>query len=394
MHEKDDLAAFRDNYLFEELTEQQLGQVLSISRETSASKDTYIIHEGEIDEDVYLIVSGKVGVIKKDPLSGEAHQIATLGSGELIGEMAVIDTAPRSASIMALEDSHFLVIPLSELNSLAAHIPTYQQIVQNISKRLTHRLRLTSEYTVQALQTELAGEKLRAEMGKFLFMMLVILSSWIFLVSWMSSLASALRNTSVISFSLLALMLAAGYVYVNKSSYSLRFYGLTLINWKKNALEGIVFSLPILLFGVIAKWLLIHFVSSLKQDKLFQLDFHSPTGLFLQILPGLLYICVTPVQEFLARGCLQSSIYVFLKSPRALLLSIILSNIIFASLHVFISMTYAIFAWMCGCFWGWLYARQKSLVGCVLSHMLIGGVFIFALDFGTIFRKISLFLLF
>ena len=57
---------------------------------------------------LYVICSGKVK-IAKETASGEKLHIAELGPGDFFGEMTVLDNAPRSADVIALEESKCLV---------------------------------------------------------------------------------------------------------------------------------------------------------------------------------------------------------------------------------------------------------------------------------------------
>ena len=75
-------------------------------REVKFGADERIFAEGDPSDCCYRILSGRVeirlqlpGVMKR----GRAKTIATCGPGELIGEMSVIDAAPRSATAVALE---------------------------------------------------------------------------------------------------------------------------------------------------------------------------------------------------------------------------------------------------------------------------------------------------
>lgn len=65
-----------------------------------------IIEEGQSDATIYVIRSGEVQVVH----NGEV--LATLGEGELFGEMALIDNMPRSANVVALTD--VVVVPVNQ----------------------------------------------------------------------------------------------------------------------------------------------------------------------------------------------------------------------------------------------------------------------------------------
>ena len=75
------------------------------------SKGDVIFHRGERGQHAYFIEKGAVDVIiEKD---GADFVIAKLGEGEIIGEMTMIDEAPRSATVIATEDTECIVIQRS-----------------------------------------------------------------------------------------------------------------------------------------------------------------------------------------------------------------------------------------------------------------------------------------
>ena len=59
-----------------------------------------IFREGETSEAAFLIVSGEVDVVKGYE-TNHAKTIATIGAGEYVGEMGVVDAKPRSATAIA-----------------------------------------------------------------------------------------------------------------------------------------------------------------------------------------------------------------------------------------------------------------------------------------------------
>ncbi len=369
MIEQEKFNLLKVNYLFQNLQDEQIGQILTITQEVTIPKGAFLLREKEVGEDIFLLLSGKVGVVK-----GE-HQITSLNPGEVIGEMSLIDHSPRSASILALEESKFLKIPLSKL-------PTFPQIVPNISKQLTKRLRSTNESTVKALQAELEGAKMRVEMGGFLFRVLLILSGWIFASTIVIKYEAIVKNSAIISIPVIFVIFLICIFQVKNSAYPRSFYGLTLYNWKKNAWEGFLFSLPLLIGATLLKLWLVNYSPSFQNHAVFSLNIANPYSL----LPGLIYMLFTPLQEFIARGIAQTCVKFSLSGRHTVLWSILLADLIFSSFHVFLSPIFAIASFGGGLLWGWLYARQGSLVGCCVSHALIGGYSLVFLGFGLIFR--------
>jgi hypothetical protein len=90
------------------------------------------------------------------------------------------------------------------------------------------------------------------------------------------------------------------------------------------------------------------------------------------VLTCLAYSVFAPVQEFIARGCFQSSFQNFLMGKHRILLSIVISNLMFSMTHLHISTRFALLAFAPGLFWGWQYARHKNLIGISISHVIIG----------------------
>ncbi len=68
-----------------------------------------IMRQGEIGRNAFIIESGKVEIVVTTP-TGEERVIGTRGSSAMIGEMSLIDNAPRTATIRAVEDCKVLEI--------------------------------------------------------------------------------------------------------------------------------------------------------------------------------------------------------------------------------------------------------------------------------------------
>ena len=90
--------------LFRHLTYQELVRVLNITGVRSFGPGGEVVAQGEDGDELFIVLTGQVRIH-----SGETV-LTRLGPGEHFGEMALVDKAPRSASVSADEESELLVI--------------------------------------------------------------------------------------------------------------------------------------------------------------------------------------------------------------------------------------------------------------------------------------------
>lgn len=94
-----------------------------------------VIEEGEMGAQAFLIQSGAVRVYTTH--EGREIELARLGTGQIVGEMAMLSDGPRTASVQATEDCNLIVISrqqfVDKLNDTDAMI---RAIVQMLAKRL------------------------------------------------------------------------------------------------------------------------------------------------------------------------------------------------------------------------------------------------------------------
>ncbi len=103
---------------------------------TAYAAGTILFREGEYGDRVFIIHSGKVKIVKK--VRAADKTLAILGKGDFFGEMAVLDSKPRSATAEVLEDSIILVLDDRTFEKfLLANSAASLQLI----KKLVHRLR-------------------------------------------------------------------------------------------------------------------------------------------------------------------------------------------------------------------------------------------------------------
>lgn len=126
--------------LFDGLPTEQLRKLrglLQCKRSPAGAEIISVEHPGEI---VYIVLEGTVKVYlgRSD---GTEVILAILAAGEVVGEMAVMDSFERSASVLTLEPCTFLVMGRPDFWSSLKEMPT---MAMNLINVLSRRLRLTN----------------------------------------------------------------------------------------------------------------------------------------------------------------------------------------------------------------------------------------------------------
>ena len=93
--------------LFSVLPENQLALLTGVVSRKSFPRSTTIIAAGDVTESLFVVISGRLKVMISDD-EGREVILAILGPNEFFGEMGLIDDAPRSASVVALEACELL----------------------------------------------------------------------------------------------------------------------------------------------------------------------------------------------------------------------------------------------------------------------------------------------
>ncbi len=117
----DHTAILKNVSLFKNLSPQLLKGLGKSCTERRYRAGEVIVHQGNPGVGLFIIVSGKVR-IEKTTEEGEKLRLATHGPGEVIGEMAVLDGAARTADVIAEEETECLVLASWAFNSfMEAH---------------------------------------------------------------------------------------------------------------------------------------------------------------------------------------------------------------------------------------------------------------------------------
>jgi len=122
--------------LFAQLDGEELAALADIAFEKEYQPAEILFEENQVAHHLYVIVRGKVEVFRR--VDSTEHPIAMLGEKECVGELAILDDEPRSASVRALEPTLVLKIDRESFRELINERP---QIAFAIFKILSSRLR-------------------------------------------------------------------------------------------------------------------------------------------------------------------------------------------------------------------------------------------------------------
>src|ERR671916_1999855 len=130
--------------LFADLATEDLEQLCQTARTDSVDPGELVFEEGSPGDALYIILDGELEVTKRQ--GGQDVVLAVRRVGEFIGEMSLLEQAPRSASVRALRESRLLVISQAAFQTLLSCSPSAHL---TILRTVTSRLRSTESMLVQ-----------------------------------------------------------------------------------------------------------------------------------------------------------------------------------------------------------------------------------------------------
>jgi CRP/FNR family transcriptional regulator, cyclic AMP receptor protein len=136
--------------LFSQLSGDDLDEISRVAVPRSYPKGVRVFHEGDHSDACYIVRSGDLRVTREHP-DGRAIALATLGPGDIFGELAMLDGEARSASVEALTECQLLALPAADVRRL---LRGSSEITVKLVVALTRRLREANERIArQSFQT-------------------------------------------------------------------------------------------------------------------------------------------------------------------------------------------------------------------------------------------------
>jgi CRP/FNR family transcriptional regulator, cyclic AMP receptor protein len=129
------------------IPEPQVRALLSLARRRRFARHEVVFHEGDPGDAVHLIDKGRVGLRVTTPL-GDTVTLRILGPGSLFGELAILDPAPRNATVVALEPTQTLALHRDHFEDMRRQHPEVDRMLLD---SLVSEVRRLSTQLLEAL---------------------------------------------------------------------------------------------------------------------------------------------------------------------------------------------------------------------------------------------------
>jgi CRP-like cAMP-binding protein len=122
--------------IFESCTAEEIASIAAVAQDHTYLPGQIIVTQGTPGQAFYLITSGRVAIERDGAVLG------AFGAGDFFGEMSLLDSAPRSATIRAIDETRCLMLSSWDFKSLIEKTPS---IAIKLLEVLSRRLRVADE---------------------------------------------------------------------------------------------------------------------------------------------------------------------------------------------------------------------------------------------------------
>jgi len=150
------VALLREIPLFSSLSDQHLERIVVDLRLREFEKDDIIFRQGDESKELYILLKGKVRIFKISP-SGNETSIDIFSVHDVIGEMAAVDSSPRSATGKAIGKVTLLTMAHERF---LYHLENVPGLALGLARLLAQKLRWTASFAESVAQFDAAGRLL------------------------------------------------------------------------------------------------------------------------------------------------------------------------------------------------------------------------------------------
>jgi len=144
--------------LFSALDDEAAQALRSSMGETRLRRGEVLFREGDGGDKMYIVTDGKVK-LGRTSTDGRENLLAILGPGQMFGELALFDPGPRSATVTAVTEAHFLSLSHEDLLRWLSGRPA---VALGLLTQLAGRLRKTNDTVADLVFSDVPGRVAKA----------------------------------------------------------------------------------------------------------------------------------------------------------------------------------------------------------------------------------------
>jgi CRP-like cAMP-binding protein/membrane protease YdiL (CAAX protease family) len=326
-----------------------------------------ILTEGECSSAFFLIEEGLItvyrisGDLDGDERSDRGERVLThLGPGEALGEMAVLDGLPRSASARAKTEVVLDEIRPDDVLNQPEGEHLLADLRGGLGVAIVRKMRGQTDRHVAVLEREVESIRERQQFGRFFLYAMGMMCIGTLVNDVLARHVLHVNvYTTQFAWQYLALLLLPSLVVMWRMGIPRREVGLTTLGLRRSLVEGVIISIVVFALAIgLAEVLKAY---DALPGKPVPFEWAGMLSYFIHSL----------LQELVARGFLQSSFQRFLGDRKGFG-SIVLASLFFGMFHLHFGFTAVVLTIVTGLLFGMIYQRHRNLAGVTLVHFMSG----------------------
>ncbi len=372
--------------LFVGLSQEQLQTITKYVRLVALSPNERVQNHPDMEgHNIYILLSGNLLASKRPKADLPAGDATEYGAGEVLNILRLTNPENSVNITSVLRPATCLVVDIDALSRDSHYINISTTLLTNMAHQFSERLQHTEQVLIktnmiamQSIAKQFEEIRIRVRFGMFIIRMIIVLCIYTLSLRGFEIIENTFVDPVILSYSFLLLVALVIYFNMLKTQLPLSEFGFSSKDWKASAIEGTIMAFFLFLIIMLIKLSIITFVPGYQHISLFEYETGIDSSLHIVNWRGpfamLIYVVFVPVQEFLVRGGLQGSLFSFLSGSvqHRKWVSIVISNLIFITFHSHISFAFGAMTFLPGLAWGYLYSRHRTLVGVIVSHILVG----------------------
>lgn len=359
--------------VFRELPNETVDKLIHALPSQTFQTGEVLLRENQPNNRVFLIESGELEVWKGEPKTRTGVKLVTLKEGSCFGEMSAINGAAATANIVAATPTTVRTMGLDDLPADGA---AQKQVTLNLARMLVERLSNATTSLKSKHESELNALKVVASASSFLTRILTALSFYMFAMPLILFIKPLIPSDSLISFFFIVAFLWVVIDFMKQTQIPQEHFHMTTKGWMKQVAVGALWALPFMIMFLLVKiWLVRQGAESAPQvfEPMRTLAARPEAGMGMWAGFALTYAVLSFAQEFI-RCAVQGTLDMIAipATNTTHWKSILVSDVVFASIHMHLGSTFAFLAFIAGLVFGYMFWRAKSYLAVATAHSLFG----------------------